>query len=191
MAKKILTNKEDSRVYLKRIEFEDALNFKDWTNFSNPCMKGYNYGNLTCSEIKFWFNSITSPKKRYFAIIRKEDGRFIGFLGLKHYNKLLKTAQLGIVLDADNVSKGYGYEAMQILLDYFFENLKFKELYLDVNDFNYRAYKLYKKLGFVEEGYKLEVFENQNINPDKKYFEVHKGVIYSKITQMKIRKDNR
>lgn len=191
MSRKILEGKENFRVYLKRIELKDAMGIQEWGNFSHPWMEGYNYGHFSDCEVRFWFSTITSSRKRYFSVFRKKDDAFIGFLGLKHYNQILKTAKLGIVFDANQVSQGYGYEAMKILLDYYFDDLGFRELYLDVNDFNIRAYKLYKKLGFVEEDHKLEVFENQNIDPDSKYFEVHKGLIYTKITQMKIRKDDR
>src|SRR5699024_11647721 len=157
VARKMLEDKRNSRVYLKKIEFKDAMMIKGCGNFTHPWMEGYNYGHFSDCEVKFWFSTITSPRKRYFSIFRKEDNAFIGFLGLKHYNKLLKTSKLGIVFDANQVSQGYGYEAMEILLDYYFDNLGFKELYLDVNDFNIRAYKLYKKLVFVEERHKLEV----------------------------------
>ncbi|MDD7305771.1 MAG: GNAT family N-acetyltransferase [Peptoniphilaceae bacterium] len=191
MAKKILKDKKDFRVYLKRIEYEDAIGVQRWGNFDNPWMEGYNYGFFTEAEVRYWYSTITGPRKRYFAVRRKEDDLFIGFLGLKNYNTLAKTAKLGIVFDADFVSLGYGYEAMQILLDYFFDDIKFKELYLDVNDFNIRALRLYQKLGFKVYDHTLEVFENQKIDPDFTYFEVHKGIIYTKITKMKIRKEYR
>lgn len=191
MTEMILKDKSDSRVYVKKIEYADAFGVKNWGNFDNPWMEGYNYGNFSDPEIRFWFSSITGPRKRYFAVKRKEDDLFIGFLGLKNYNTFTRTAKLGIVFDANFVSQGYGYEAMEILLDYYFDDLKFKELYLDVNNFNIRAIGLYKKLGFVEEDCKLQVFENQKIDPDSQYFEVHNGIIYTKITQMKIRKKDR
>ncbi|MDD7463011.1 MAG: GNAT family N-acetyltransferase [Anaerococcus sp.] len=191
MARKILKDKRDSRVYIKKIEYEDAYQVKNRGNFDDPWMHGYNYGNFTDPEIRFWYTSITGPRKRYFAVKRKEDDAFIGFLGLKNYNTFMGTAKLGIVFDANFVSQGYGYEAMEILLDYYFDDLGFNELYLDVNDFNLRAFRLYKKLGFVVEDHCLQVFENQKIIPDDTYFEIHNGMIYTKITQMKIRKDDR
>lgn len=191
MGRKILKDRYNSRIYVKKLEYEDAFGVKYWSNFADPRFAGYNYGSFTDPEVRFWYSSITGPRKRYFAVKRKEDDLFIGFMGLKSYNTVLKTAKLGIVFDAAFVSQGYGYEAMEILLDYYFEDLQFKELYLDVNDFNKRAIGLYKKLGFVVEDHGLQVFENQMIDIDKDYFEVHNGLIYTKITQMIIRKDDR
>ncbi|MDU2830583.1 MAG: GNAT family protein, partial [Anaerococcus sp.] len=85
----------------------------------------------------------------------------------------------------------FGYKAMKILLDYYFNDLKFHELNLDVNNFNKRAISLYEKLGFRKIGNTTEIFENQEIFPDDKYFFKRNGKIYSLITKMKIRKDGR
>ena len=80
---------------------------------------------------------------------------------------------------------------MKILLDYYFNDLKFYELYLDVNDFNKRAFNLYDKLGFKAIGKTIEVFENQEICPDGENFILRNGKVYSVITKMRIRKDGR
>ncbi|MDU2202474.1 MAG: GNAT family N-acetyltransferase, partial [Anaerococcus hydrogenalis] len=77
------------------------------------------------------------------------------------------------------------------LLDYYFNDLKFYELYLDVNDFNKRAFNLYEKLGFKKTGKTAEVFENQEIIPDGENFFYRNGKVYSVITKMRIRKDGR
>ena len=76
------------------------------------------------------------------------------------------------------------------LLDYFFNEIKFRELLLEVNLFNDRAIRLYKKLGFKEMGYTKEVFENQEINHDDRFFEMDHGLIYAKIIKMILTKDD-
>lgn len=111
-------------------------------------------------------------------------------MGLKNYNPLTKKAKLGIVFDPNFTSMGYGYAAMEILLDYYFNTLKFRELLLEVNLFNDRALRLYKSLGFKETGLTSEVFENQDIEFDQRYFEEKRGLIYSKILKMKLTKDD-
>ena len=179
-----------SRVYLEKMTRPIAYEIKDWGNFEDPRLSGYNYGNLSNFEINFWYNSICSPRKKYFAVKRLEDDRLIGFLGLKNYNPLTKRSLLGIVFDANYVSKGYGYDAMLVLLDYYFNDLKFKEMLLEVNLFNERALNLYRKLGFKERGQDLELFENQDIEFDDRYFEKTGNLIYSKILKMKLTKDD-
>lgn len=179
-----------SRIYLTEIDNKTALELKNWENFTDPKLSGYNYGNLTDFEIKLWQGTIAMPNKRYFAVKIVEDHRFIGFIGLKNINPLLKRAKLGIVFDPNFVSKGFGYEAVCALLEVFFDEMNYKKLYLDVNTFNERAIKLYKKCGFKEVSYSREIFENQNIEMDDRYFEYSHGLIYSKIINMKLSKDD-
>lgn len=184
------TNCKQKRVYLERMTRPTAYELNNWTNYEDPRLSGYNYGNLTNFEINFWYNSICTPRKKYFAVRRYEDDRFIGFVGLKNYNPLTKKALLGIVFDANYVSLGYGYDAMLVLLDYYFNDLKFKVMLLEVNLFNQRALNLYQKLGFKETGFDSELFENQDIEFDDRYFEMHGNLIYSKILKMKLTKDD-
>jgi len=54
--------------------------------------------------------------------------------------------------DKKEQGKGYGTEAMKLLLEYGFNTLNLNRLDLKVNDFNLRAIKCYQRLGFVEEG---------------------------------------
>lgn len=72
------------------------------------------------------------------------------FMGLDQRNR---HAELAIVIgDMDYWGKGYGYQIMRQLLDWGFEGLNLRRLYLNVFDFNERAIALYKKCGFKEEG---------------------------------------
>ena len=48
--------------------------------------------------------------------------------------------------------KGYGKEAMKLLLEYGFNKLNFHRIQLNVLEFNYGAIALYEKCGFKKEG---------------------------------------
>lgn len=181
---------KNPRVYIEKINRETAFDFKYRGEFKDPRLAGYNYGNLSDFEINFWYNSVTTPRKRYFAVKKTNDDRFIGFMGLKNYNPLTRKAKLGIVFDPNFVSAGYGYEAMDQFLNFYFNELKFREMILEVNLFNERAIRLYKKLGFKECGQTTEIFENQNIDFDQRYFEEKRDIIYSKILVMNLTKDD-
>ena len=168
---------KDDHIYLKKLDLDDAYDLRKWDMNEDERLKGYNYG--------------TFYRKRYFAVKKIEDDSLIAFIGLKNFNPILRKSELGIVFDPKYTSKGYGYKAMKILLDYYFNDLKFYQLDLDVNDFNKRAFKLYEKLGFKKTGKTAEVFENQEINPDGENFFYRNGKVYSVITKMRIRKDGR
>ena len=54
--------------------------------------------------------------------------------------------------ETDYRGKGYGTDAMRLILRYAFEALHLRRVSLDVFEYNQRAYRSYIKAGFVEEG---------------------------------------
>jgi RimJ/RimL family protein N-acetyltransferase len=52
----------------------------------------------------------------------------------------------------DYLNKGYGSEAMRLMVDYAFRTLNLHRLELQVYDFNPRAIRVYEKIGFRREG---------------------------------------
>ena len=64
---------------------------------------------------------------------------------------LKRTAWLGIMIgDPEFRGRGYGREAMQEVLNYLFNSLKLKEVFLGVDLKNFDAISLYETLGFSE-----------------------------------------
>ncbi|OKL60331.1 hypothetical protein UA08_04192 [Talaromyces atroroseus] len=68
-----------------------------------------------------------------------------------------RNATLGISLVEEFRGKGYGGEAINWALDWAFFAAGLHRVSLECFSFNTNAYKLYKKLGFVEEGRQREV----------------------------------
>ena len=88
----------------------------------------------------------------YFAIRAKEDDRLIGKaliyrIEWSNGNGMLR---LGIG-SADDRWKGYGSQAMQMLLRYMFAELNLFRVSVDVPEYNEAALALVRKFGFVEE----------------------------------------
>ena len=59
-----------------------------------------------------------------------------------------RSARLGITIGADFVSQGYGTEALRLFLDYYFGDMGFARMVLDVAATNLRAVRTYQSLGF-------------------------------------------
>lgn len=79
----------------------------------------------------------------------RED--FIGTVKVQPIDFLKKSAWLGIMIgDPEFRGRGYGREAMQEVLNYLFNSLKLKEVFLGVDLKNFEAISLYKALGFSE-----------------------------------------
>ena len=88
----------------------------------------------------------------YFTIRSQEDERLLGFIHLQwiewnHGNGNLKLA----IGDPDNRGKGYGSEAMHLMLRFAFEELNLFRLTVDVSEDNPKAIRFLSKFGFIEE----------------------------------------
>ena len=70
-----------------------------------------------------------------FVVIKLENDEMIGTVGLEHINQINKSATLGIMIgEKENRGKGYGEEAINLLLDYGFNylNLNNNQLYCKI-----------------------------------------------------------
>jgi len=89
-----------------------------------------------------------------FAI--EADGLFIGQCALFNVNHTAHTCELGITIgDKAYWGKGYGREAIRLLLRYAFHYQNFHKVWLSVHGANERAQRAYRSCGFVEEGRQL------------------------------------
>ena len=73
-----------------------------------------------------------------------------------------KVAELGIYIGEKKlIGRGLGYKAISLLIEYAFENLKLRKIFLKVNENNKEAIKLYKKMNFKVEGVMRQNYFNQ------------------------------
>jgi RimJ/RimL family protein N-acetyltransferase len=88
-----------------------------------------------------------------FIVTRGTDDRAIGHVGLYKINHRLGTAEFAILLGERAAwGKGLGRSCTQFMCSYGFDQLNLRRITLEVLATNERAYKLYRSLGFVEEG---------------------------------------
>jgi RimJ/RimL family protein N-acetyltransferase len=90
----------------------------------------------------------------WFAI--EVDGELIGQCGLFRFDAFRGTGhncELGITIgNKDYWSRGYGREAIGLLLAYAFRYWNLHRVWLETNSDNLRAIRCYRACGFVEEG---------------------------------------
>jgi len=81
------------------------------------------------------------------------DDECIGHCGLFHIDTAARHCELGITIgERDYWGRGYGREAVGLLLDYAFRIRNLRRVWLEVHAANERAIRAYKACGFVEEG---------------------------------------
>jgi RimJ/RimL family protein N-acetyltransferase len=98
------------------------------------------------------------PNNIMFLIRANEDDRIIGFANLDYISWSQGDSYMGIGLgDRTCWGRGYGSEAMNLLLRYAFTELNLHRLTLTVFEFNERAVRMYQRCGFKTEGIVREV----------------------------------
>lgn len=108
-------------------------------------------------EEEEWIRGTWEARKKgsaYQFIIEKKDTKeVLGGVGLMGVDSINRTAELGIAIYAKkNWGKGYGTDAMKVILKFGFDILNLNRIQLRVYDFNIRGQKCYKKVGFTEVG---------------------------------------
>ena len=103
------------------------------------------------SEVAALDPSVGKPLNTQGFSVETLDGEHIGTCSL--YNQTLTDVQLGIRIgDRRYWDKGYGTEAVNILINYCFATMDIEYVWLKVLPQNTRAIKCYKKCGFVHTG---------------------------------------
>lgn len=104
------------------------------------------------AEEKEFDKHLEDQDKAEFVI--EADGKVIGDIGLhRERNRRAGTASLGVsILDREYLGKGYGRDAIAVLLDWAFRIQNYRRIWLDTLGRNERAIRCYRSLGFVEEG---------------------------------------
>jgi RimJ/RimL family protein N-acetyltransferase len=107
----------------------------------------------------FWEDIISNPGDdlRYFAIEPVAGspgaGQMIGACSLQHIDLRNRHAELAVFLVSDQWhGKGFGTEAVRLLLDYAFEAVRLDKVHLGVYDFNEGGIRSYERVGFHYEG---------------------------------------
>lgn len=94
-----------------------------------------------------------SREMSIFAIETLGDGAYIGHCGLHLQFAEAGVAELGITIgDPACWSRGYGTDAVRLLVGFGFDTMNLHRIMLNTFDFNERGIAAYRKAGFVEEG---------------------------------------
>lgn len=111
-----------------------------------------------------------------FAIHTIEGDRMIGLVGLDGFDWLSRTAWVGIGIgETEFQGKGYGTDAMKVVLRYGFTELNLNRVNLTVFEYNQRAIRCYEKCGFKHEGIQREFIFKEN----KRWGLVNMGILRS------------
>ncbi len=145
------------RVRLRAIERDDLPRFVTWLN--DPEVRHGLLVNipLSLAQEEQWYNHILEkPMEEQPLVIEintPEGWMAVGNIALDTIDWKERCAEVGIFIGEKSLwNRGYGREAMQLMLRHGFNSLNLNRIFLRVYATNPRAVKSYEKAGFVHEG---------------------------------------
>jgi len=91
--------------------------------------------------------------RAWFMVVVKENNKVIGEAGLLRMDRAWHTTDISVIIwEREEWGKGYGTEAVLLLLDHAFRHLDFHRAAVGVVGFNERALRFWAKIGFKKEG---------------------------------------
>ncbi len=120
-----------------------------------------------------------STNKTYFpyVIIDTSNQEFVGFIDVKSIDWNIPKAEIGYFIDKKYTGKGIVENVLNLIINHFFNKLKFVKLLLRIHQDNKSSIRLAEKCGFTIEG------------TIRKDYKTTKGKIVDLIYYGKIRND--
>jgi RimJ/RimL family protein N-acetyltransferase len=142
---------------LRAVERTDLPLFVQWLNDPEVTRNLLLYLPLSLAQEEDWFESLAKRpmEERPLAIEIHEAGswRMIGNLSFHKLDWRNRHAEVGIFIgDKTCWNKGYGRQAMRLMVRHAFHNLNLNRVWLQVYATNTRGIRAYEAAGFIHEG---------------------------------------
>ncbi|MFZ6026209.1 MAG: GNAT family N-acetyltransferase [Chloroflexota bacterium] len=147
---------QGQRVRLRAFEPQDWVVFSQWDLDSDTARDCYWVPFPKSQEAaRKWAaeRALAEPKSDAFDfVIENLAGELVGNINSLCCDGRNGTFQYGLAIRREHWRKGYAAEAICLLLRYYFQELRYQKVTVEVYAFNEASIKLHEKLGFVHEG---------------------------------------
>jgi len=169
-------NPSDCEVYIK------WMRQGEWKDFDAPWEE---FDNLSKQKLRKRFEKLFLKEKvkpRERAIITLPEDKPIGWVNRYHENQHHSLFLVGIdICEDDHLDAGLGTEALELWINYLFENSDVHKVGLNTYSFNHRMNKVAKRLGFKKEGVDREVIHWEGTWLDR----IRYGILRKEWNEMK------
>ena len=177
---------ESSRLKLRKMTLEDTELYHKWRNdlevmhFTNPSLDVY-----PMETTKQFVDQVIlgSQNAKSYIIVEKENEKSIGVVSLINIDYKNRNAECIIDIgEKEYWGKGFGSEGLRLVLDYAFYEMNLHRVSLRVFSFNDRAIRMYKRIGFKEEGN-----SRQSLFRDGKWHDIiHMGILQTEYIEKQV-----
>ncbi len=146
---------QGKNIRLRALEPSDAESFYTWDMDSDMGRYLDRVWQPVSLELqKRWTerDSAKQPGDEFFFVIENQAGEMVGSLSTHHCDPRSGVFSYGIAVKADFKRRGYASEAIRMVLRYFFEELRYQKVNVEIHSDNNASAKLHEALGFTLEG---------------------------------------
>ncbi|PCH49379.1 MAG: GNAT family N-acetyltransferase [Flavobacteriaceae bacterium] len=94
--------------------------------------------------------------KQYRFVICDIKNKPVGMIDLFDFNPQHQRVGIGILITSKNQAKGYGCEALEMILDYAFTYLNVHQIFANITSDNLKSISLFEKYNFKKVGIKKD-----------------------------------
>jgi RimJ/RimL family protein N-acetyltransferase len=147
---------QGQRVRLRGVEPEDWETFFPWnddTGVARDCYAIPFPGSK--ARQKKWAADLAvseAENDNFRWVIENLKGEMVGTINAHDCDRRAGAFSYGLAIQREHWRRGYASEAIRIVLGYFFHELRYLKVTVQVYDFNQGSIQLHQKLGFQIEG---------------------------------------
>ncbi|MBT2510640.1 GNAT family N-acetyltransferase [Streptomyces sp. ISL-98] len=130
-------------------------------------------GDLTPEQLRSWYTTRNDAVDRLdLAVVDLATGACVGEVVLYEWDAPNRSCSFRTLIGPNGRDRGLGTEACRLIVRHGFERLGLNRIALGVYDFNPRARRAYKKVGFVSEGIEREALLHEGEWIDAMYMSI-------------------
>ena len=147
-------NIKSNRITFRAIELDDLAILQNWANDAEiQYMLGGWHFPTNMNDQKKWFELLScNSLNQRFIIVDNQNQIPIGMVNLININFKDGNAEHGLLIDKKFQGKGFGFEAVNLIMTYAFNELRLNRLETTIISINEPSLKLFAKCGWKREG---------------------------------------
>ncbi|MBM3463023.1 MAG: GNAT family N-acetyltransferase [Armatimonadetes bacterium] len=142
------------RIRLWALERFDVSQNYHWANDPELIyLTGMNPNPKSLVDIERWFDNVCNNNNQRMFTIKTQDGEYLGNIEIGDIDWRVGRGEIGLLVGERRFwNQGYGSEAIELMVNFAFEELRLHRIEARVLTHNTRAQRVFEKCGFVREG---------------------------------------
>ncbi|MBX3089086.1 MAG: GNAT family N-acetyltransferase [Cryobacterium sp.] len=180
-----------SDIELRPIERSDLEFLRDLANDATVRANVVGWGwPLSLASQETWFDSVSDRERTHRFLVVKADGTPVGLTGLWDIDWRNGTAMSAVKIGgkSENRGQGYGAKAVQLAMEFAFNDVGLRRLHAQILEFNEASLTVYlDKCGWTREG-----VARQHVWRDGQFWDViHLGILREEYEAWRAARDDK